>query len=143
MHAGDQPDRTGWLVVDALNVIGSRPDGWWRDRAAAVERFVARVRAYAEANTRRVTVVVDGRAPAAAHEAEQGMVDVVYAQRSGPGAADDRIVELLAWWRERGADRGAVAVVTADRELRVRVRALGAEIVSPRSFLTTLDSLGE
>src|SRR3954465_1344313 len=47
-----------WFV-DAMNVIGSRPDGWWRDRAGAARRLIAAVRAWAEAEGASVTVVLD------------------------------------------------------------------------------------
>jgi selenocysteine lyase/cysteine desulfurase len=33
------------LLVDAANVVGSRPDGWWRDRAGATARLLARLAA--------------------------------------------------------------------------------------------------
>lgn len=116
-----QPDRP-WLVVDAMNVIGSRPDGWWHDRAGAVRDLVADVRAAVDELADLVTVVVDGRGLDQA--ADGSGVEVVHAP-GGPDAADDRIVELL-----EATDRPAV-VVTADGRLRDRVTALGAEVHGP------------
>lgn len=31
------------LVVDVANVLGARPDGWWKDRAGATSRLLARL----------------------------------------------------------------------------------------------------
>lgn len=115
-----------WLVVDAMNVVGSRPDGWWHDRRGALLDLVADVHAASHALAAdRITVVCDGRG----EDEPPGPdgVEVVWAG-TGPDAADDRIVELLA-----PAPRG-VTVVTADRGLRDRVLALHADVEGPRSF---------
>ncbi len=117
------------LLIDAANVIGSRPDGWWRDREGAARRFTERVRA-AVADGRLeppVTVVLEGRARAGAHEGQADGVDVVHA----PGEGDDTIASAAA------AGPGSV-VVTADRELADRVRATGAEVVGPRWLIDRL-----
>ncbi|GAA2411125.1 hypothetical protein GCM10010420_45000 [Streptomyces glaucosporus] len=108
------------LVVDAANVVGSVPDGWWRDRHGAAERL--RDRLAAREGGEEVVLVVEG---AARGVASVPGVRVVAA----PGSGDDRIVELVA---AEGAGRRCV-VVTADRELRERVTALGAEVAGPRS----------
>jgi hypothetical protein len=105
------------LVVDAANVMGSRPDGWWRDRAGAARRLRDRLRGRPE----EVVLVVEGKARGV--EGVDG-VEVVDAPREG----DDTIVDVV---RERGRDRRTV-VVTADRGLRDRVTALGAEVKGPR-----------
>jgi predicted RNA-binding protein with PIN domain len=129
---------TTW-IVDAMNVIGSRPTGWWRDRHAAVRRLLAASRRFAGATAERVILVVDGRPAPDLAEGEHGGVRVVYAARPGPHAADDRIVELVA--SEPGPD--GVHVVTSDRELQVRVRRLGAQVESARAWLRALDESGE
>ncbi|MFC8128041.1 NTP pyrophosphohydrolase [Streptomyces sp. NPDC057302] len=116
------------LVVDAANVVGSVPDGWWRDRHGAAERLRDRLVAYADAGLPDhpgpldVTLVVEGAARGV--ESVEG-VRVVAA----PGSGDDRIVELVA---DEAAARPCL-VVTADRELRRRVGELGAECLGPRS----------
>lgn len=122
-----------WLLVDAMNVIGSRPDGWWHDRDRAVRDLVSRVREAAPHLADRITVVVDGCGPD--EPADAVGVTVVRAGR-GPDAADDRIIELL----EAAADVDAV-VVTADGALRARVADQGATTRGPRAFLATLDRL--
>lgn len=128
-------DRPDWIVVDALNVIGSRPTGWWRDRPGAIRTLVSRLRSYAERHQAVVTVVIDGRPLPDLPEGPHGPLEVAYARRSGRNAADDRIVELLA---ERGQH---AAVITADRDLRQRVDAMGASTIGPRELLQQLDAL--
>jgi hypothetical protein len=116
------------IVVDAANVMGSVPDGWWRDRAGAAERLrdaLARagpaVLPGAGADA-RIVLVVEG---AARRVSSVPGVDVVAAERSG----DDAIVALCE--ENAGED---IVVVTADRALRDRVTALGARVVGPRSL---------
>jgi hypothetical protein len=116
------------LVIEAANVIGSRPTGWWRDRPGATRIFTERVRASVTAGRldQPVTIVLDGQARAGAVEAD---VDGVHA----PGHGDDTITAVAE------ANRGAV-VVTADRELAVGVRAARAEVVGPSWLLDRLNS---
>ena len=118
-------------VVDASNVIGSRPDGWWRDRAGATRRLVAKLDAFAQTTGDPVIVVLDGGEPPAAER-----VEVVVASRGGRDAADDEIVALL---QDRGAD--GARVVTSDAALARRVQALGAEVEGAGGFRHRLDDL--
>ncbi|MFD2766960.1 hypothetical protein [Micromonospora eburnea] len=120
-------DTSALLIVDGANVVGSRPDGWWRDRAGAATRLRDALVPLAEAGVPpelpppvKVVLVVEGAARGV--PAVPG-VEVVAA----PGSGDDTMVELVA----AAADRRRV-VVTADRELRARVGALGAEVHGPR-----------
>ncbi|MGW9197088.1 hypothetical protein [Micromonospora chersina] len=115
------------LIVDGANVVGSRPDGWWRDRAGAAARLRDALAPLAEAGVPpelpppvEVVLVVEG---AARNVPAVPGVAVV----SAPGSGDDTIVELVA-----AAPGRRRAVVTADRELRDRVGALGAEVYGPR-----------
>lgn len=108
------------LIVDGANVVGSVPDGWWRDRRGAAERLRDRLAERDEGE--EIVLVVEGAARGV--ESVPGVrVD------PAPGSGDDRIVELVA----ACADPGACVVVTADRELRERVRAYGARCVGPRT----------
>ncbi len=120
------------IVVDAANVVGSRPDGWWRDRAGAARRLVMRLSTLKQRLTQpaEVVVVLEGAAKAAASDEFEG-VRVVLADASG----DDAIVDVVAASTE--ADR--ITVVTADRGLRDRIEALGAESVGPRWLLDRID----
>jgi hypothetical protein len=112
------------VVVDAANVVGSVPDGWWRDRRGAAERLRDRLAADGvpgRAGPVEIVLVVEGAA--------RGVESVPGVRvESAPGSGDDRIVELVAEAGER-----PVLVVTADRELRRRVEELGAEVAGPRT----------
>jgi hypothetical protein len=116
------------IVVDSANVVGSVPDGWWRDRAGATERLRDALAAAGPgalegaADDDEVVLVVEGAARKV--PAVPG-VRVVAADRSG----DDAIVDLV---RGEGAD--ASVVVTADRGLRDRVTQLGARVVGPSAL---------
>lgn len=114
-----------------MNVIGSRPDGWWRDRAGAVRSLAATLDRYAEATRDEVIAVFDGRP----QPLDVERVEVRFAPARGPGAADDAIVELV-----RG-DRApqTLEVVTSDGELARRARALGARVVGAGAFRDEID----
>ena len=121
-----------WLV-DGMNVIGSRPTGWWRDRTAAMARLVEDLRVFALETGEPVTVVFDGR-PRDLGEAEP--VEVAFAS-GGRNAADHEIARRV----EADAAPGELRVVTSDGELAARVRAAGAEVVGAGSFRSRLDDL--
>jgi hypothetical protein len=137
------------IVVDVANVMGSRPDGWWRDRAGAAVRLHAEIARLAasgraippdgpgpepgpgEPGRQGFVMVLEGAARAAAARlapAGQGEVRVVQARGSG----DDAIVAVV---RELPGRR---VVVTADRELRERCLAAGAEVLGPGWLLGLL-----
>jgi ribosomal protein S18 acetylase RimI-like enzyme len=126
------------LYVDAMNVIGCRPDGWWRDRVGAVARLADHLQVLAERTGETVVLVVDGGPSSDLPEARHGRVEVQYARRRGRDAADDRLVELLT--ASPPTTDAPVAVVTADGRLRERVRALGAEVVGPRHLRDVLEA---
>lgn len=117
------------MVVDAANVMGSRPDGWWRDRAAAVRRLLDTI-VEAGPHPAEVVFVVEGKARAGVEEGVRDGVRVVHA----PGSGDDEMVRIVA---DQTPGR-AVTVITADRGLRDRVTALGADVEGPRSYLDRL-----
>jgi hypothetical protein len=127
------------LLVDAANVVGSRPTGWWRDRAGAARRFVDRVRA-AVANGALdppVVVVLEGAARRGVDEGTAGGVEVVHA----PGEGDDTLARLAEDAGAAAAGGGggrAVTLVSADRGLGERVRRTGAGVVGPRWLLDRL-----
>jgi uncharacterized protein YaiI (UPF0178 family) len=123
------------LVIDAANVIGSRPTGWWRDRPGAARGFVAQVRAAVAAGRvdPPVTIVLEGQSRAGADAAIEDAVEVVHA----PGEGDDLMAEIAA---DLAQDQRDVVVVTADRGLAERVRATGAEVVGPRWLLDRLEA---
>lgn len=119
---------TPLLVIDAANVVGSKPDGWWRDRAGAAVRLRDALVPLAAAGLPdlpgpvELVLVVEGKAR------DIPAVDGVRVERA-PGSGDDAIVALVA---AEGPGR-PVVVVTADRGLRARVTALGAQVRGPGS----------
>ncbi len=120
------------LLVDAANVVGSRPTGWWRDRAGAARSFVDRVRTAAASGriSEPVVVVLEGQARQGVKEGTVGGITVLHAVGSG----DDKLVDVVA-----GAAGRSVTVVTADRELRQRAEALGADVIGPSWLLDRLE----
>jgi predicted RNA-binding protein with PIN domain len=126
------------IIVDGNNVIGSRPDGWWRDRAGATRRLVARLQQLAASSADRIAVVLDGRPLPDLPEGVHAGVLVAYASRGGRDAADDRIVEEAA----RDRDPSSLVVVTSDRRLAERVRSSGVTVESAGRLLNRLDQLG-
>lgn len=124
------------LLVDAANVVGSRPDGWWKDRAGAAARLVDQLAALpgaevAGAVVDEVVVVLEGQAragvpPTPGDGMGEARVRVVHAAGSG----DDTLAELC---------RPGAVLVTADRELAGRARGAGAEVASPRVLLDALE----
>ena len=115
------------LIVDGANVVGSRPDGWWRDRAGAARRLWDGLTA-ADLSYDEVVLVLEGAARPGVPAGREDGVLTVHAPRSG----DDAIVEEA---RTRSGDGWEVTVVTADRGLRARVEAAGATTVGPSWLL--------
>ena len=118
------------LLVDAANVVGSRPDGWWRDRAGAAARLVDTLaalpgRQVAGHLVEEVVVVLEGQARAGAEPTQVPPVRVVHATGSG----DDVLAALCG---------PGVLLVTADRGLRERARSAGAEVAGPGSLIPAL-----
>lgn len=118
------------LVVDAANVVGSRPDGWWKDRAGAARRLHEGL-LVADTPYDVVVMVLEGAAKGGVRPGRDAHVRTVHAPRSG----DDAIVAETRTAVERG-DR--VTVVTADRFLQARVQGLGAMALSPSWLLDQL-----
>jgi hypothetical protein len=122
------------LIVDGANVVGSRPDGWWRDRAGAARRLQVGL-ATAALRHEEVVLILEGAAKRGNPAGQDGRLRTVHAARSG----DETIVETVKAQIDVGDGRG-VTVVTADRVLRDRVEAAGASSVGPSWLLDQLDS---
>ncbi|MFE2581167.1 NTP pyrophosphohydrolase [Streptomyces sp. NPDC059378] len=120
----DQDARTLLVIVDAANVVGSVPDGWWRDRHGAAQRLRDRLAVHGLPGYDgpvEIVLVVEGAA--------RGVESVPGVRvEPAPGSGDDHLVEVVA-----GAVGRPCLVVTADRELRRRVTELGAEVTGPRA----------
>lgn len=110
-----------------MNVIGSRPDGWWKDRHAAMVRLTTQLERWAAVEDRHVTVVFE-KPPSPPIGSE--VVHITAAPRGGANSADDEIVRLV---RADGRPP-EITVVTSDITLAERVREAGAEIFPAKGF---------
>jgi uncharacterized protein YaiI (UPF0178 family) len=119
------------LLVDAANVIGSRPNGWWRDRPGAARSFVQQIREGAVSGRidTPVVVVLEG---ASRKGMDEGLVDRVTVVHA-PGSGDDALIAVAS------ESDTPVRLVTADRELSARAVKVGAEVVGPKWLLSALD----
>jgi predicted RNA-binding protein with PIN domain len=120
-------------VIDGMNVIGSRPDEWWKDRHGAMVRLVHMLESWSAVTGEDVTVVFE-QPPRP--RITSTVIVVAHAPRPRRDSADDEIVRLLA--AERAP--GEVRVVTSDRWLADRVHAAGATVQEARSFREELES---
>lgn len=121
-------------IVDGMNLIGSKPDGWWRDRAAAQRRLVSDLARIVRIDGDDVAVVFDGRARPMAVVTG---VTVTYAP-GGPNAADHVIAAMI-----RALDEPAgTTVVTSDGDLVRQVRASGARVLGVTAFRQLLERSG-
>jgi hypothetical protein len=121
-------------VIDAMNVIGSRPDGWWKDRRGAVGRLVEQVERWASGAGEPVTVVLE-RPPSPPIVSDT--VEIAWAPHPAPNSADAEIVRLLPRELEEDSE---VTVVTSDRDLADQARSLGAGVEGAASFRRRLDA---
>lgn len=113
-----------WLV-DGNNVMGSRPDGWWHDRAAGMARLAQEIAEWCWSHEDEVVLIFDGRQRPSVTSLAGGNLSIRFAGRTARDAADDEIVGL--------AEPGDL-VVTADRTLIERLTD-GVTVIGPRAFL--------
>jgi predicted RNA-binding protein with PIN domain len=120
-------------VVDGMNLIGSRPDGWWRDRAGARRRLVLELSAFAGPDA-EVIVVFDGRPKAEEVDAAAAAGITAHFAPGGPNAADRAIVALLPSL----GDAAGITVVTSDAALADSVRRAGVGVEGVKTFRNRL-----
>ena len=120
------------LLVDGMNGVGTRPDGWWRDRHGAMVRLVDSLERLAAASGDDITVVFERRP---SPPIPSTVIEVAHAPLPRPNSADDEIVRLVAAESEPSRTR----VVTSDRLLADRVREAGASVEPAAPFRTRLD----
>jgi predicted RNA-binding protein with PIN domain len=120
-------------LIDGMNVIGTRPDAWWKDRHAAMVRLVHLLENWVATTGEDVTVVFEQppRPPISST-----VIVVAHAPRPGRDSADDEIVRRLT----ADSEPGAVRVVTSDGWLADRVHAAGATVQPADSFRTQLEA---
>jgi predicted RNA-binding protein with PIN domain len=122
-------------IVDAMNVIGSRPDGWWKNRRQAMGRLVETLERWASEEAQRVTVVFE-RPPSPPITSRT--VEIAHAPHAAANSADDEIVRLV----QADHDPQNLTVVTSDSALTERVRRAGASTQPAASFRDLIDPLG-
>ena len=121
-------------LVDGMNVIGTRPDNWWKDRHAAMVRLVDMLERWVAANGDDVTVVFE-QPPNP--PIRSSVITVAHAKRARANSADDEIVRRIAG----DGDAHDIRVVTSDGWLADQVRAAGASVESALGFRNELDPL--
>ena len=120
-------------VIDAMNVIGTRPDGWWNDPDRAMQDFAARLVSLAVETGDHITVVFDRR-PRDRAIPDDG-IEVIFARRRGRNAADHEIEMLVT----EADDPAELRVVTSDARLAEKVRHAGAQVTSSGRFRQRID----
>jgi hypothetical protein len=115
-----------------MNVIGTRPDAWWRDRHGAMVRLVDMLERWAAISGADVTVVFE-RPPSP--PIRSTVVAVAHAPRPRRDSADDEIVRLLL----ADPEPGTVRVVTSDQWLSDRARAAGASVEPASPFRSLIE----
>ncbi len=123
-----------WLV-DGMNVIGSRPDSWWKDRHGAMVRLVDMLERWAAADGGEVTVVFEKRP---SPPIRSTVIEVAHAPQPRPNSADDEIVRRL----RAEPDPAQVRVVTSDNWLADQAHAAGASVEPAASFRNRIDEEG-
>ena len=111
------------LVVDGANVVGSRPDGWWRDRPRAAARLHGRL-AVADTAYDEIVLVLEGQARGGVPAGRDAHLRTVHAAKDGDAT-------VIAEARTATARGDTVVVVTADRGLAMRAEGVGARTMSP------------
>jgi predicted RNA-binding protein with PIN domain len=119
-------------IIDGMNVIGCRPDGWWHDRACAITSLVHQLERWAASEGQQVTVVFER--PPLPPIISAG-ITVASAPKPAANSADDEIVRLVS--ADVALDN--IRVVTSDRALSARVRQLGASVSSAERFRDLID----
>jgi predicted RNA-binding protein with PIN domain len=122
-------------IVDGMNVIGTRPDGWWKDRRRAMVTLVNRLERWASTEGDHVTVVFE-RPPSP--PIQSSVVKVAHAPQAAANSADDEIVRLV----RAEARPEEIRVVTSDRTLTDRVRDAGASVYPAERFRDLIDPRG-
>src|ERR1700736_7015960 len=122
-----------WLI-DGMNVIGTRPDAWWKDRHAAMVSLVDLLEQWAASNGEEITVVFE-QPPSPAISST--VIEVAHAPRPRRDSADDEIVRRVT----ADAEPGTIRVVTSDNWLADRVHAAGATVESAASFRAQLEAV--
>ena len=119
-------------IVDGMNVIGSRPDGWWSDRGRAMGTLISLLEQWATAHGDDVTVVFERPL---SPPVDSAVITVAHAPKAAANSADDEIVRLV----REDAHPGEIRVATSDRALSERIRAAGASVYPAEKLRNEID----
>jgi predicted RNA-binding protein with PIN domain len=119
-------------IVDGMNVVGTRPDGWWRNRRSAMSTLIERLESWASAEGEDVTVVFEHPL---SPPVESTVVTIAHAPHAAANSADDEIVAMVA----AAESPGDICVATSDRALSQRVGALGAAVYPAQRLRELID----
>jgi predicted RNA-binding protein with PIN domain len=119
-------------IVDGMNVIGSRPDGWWRNRGRAMAVLVERLEQWAAAEGADVTVVFERPL---SPSIESSVIDVTHAPKAAANSADDEIVRMVL----ADSHPAQIRVATSDRTLSERVQAAGGSVYPAERLRNLID----
>jgi predicted RNA-binding protein with PIN domain len=121
-------------IVDAMNVIGTRPDGWWKDRQGARVRLVEQLERWAAPDGHQVTVVFEGPTSPPIHSSA---IRIHHAPKATANSADDEIIRIVS----ADGNPQEINVVTTDATLADRARAAGARVCPAARFRDLIDPL--
>jgi predicted RNA-binding protein with PIN domain len=116
-----------------MNVIGTRPDAWWKDRHAAMVRLVDMLERWSAASGEDVTVVFE-RPPSP--PISSTVIEVAHAPRARAHSADDEIVRRVS----ADPEPREIRVVTSDHWLADQARAAGATVEPAEPFRTRIEA---
>jgi predicted RNA-binding protein with PIN domain len=117
-------------IVDAMNVIGSRPDGWWRNRPLAMTRLVEQLERWSSEEGQQVTVVFERPT-----SNRSSVIDIAHAPKAAANSADQEILRQVG----AAARPTEITVVTSDVALAERIRELGASVYPAGKFRHLID----
>jgi predicted RNA-binding protein with PIN domain len=120
-----------WLI-DGMNVIGTRPDSWWKDRHRAMVNLVDMLERWAASGGEDVTVVFE-QPPVP--PIRSTVIVVAHAPKPRRDSGDDELIRLLG----ETPEPGAIRVVTSDIWLSERVRATGATVEAAAPFRAMIE----
>jgi predicted RNA-binding protein with PIN domain len=119
-------------IVDGMNVIGSRPDGWWRNRRRAMSTLIEHLDRWASTQGEDVTVVFEHPL---SPPVESAVITIAHAPRAAANSADDEIVAMVL----AAEHPENIQVATSDRALSERVHAAGASVYPAQRLRELID----
>ena len=118
-----------------MNVIGTTPDGWWKNRQRTMVGLVDQLERWASTEGHHVTVVFEGPT---SPPIRSSVIEIGHAPEAATNSADDEIVRLV----QADPEPHNIRVVTSDKGLSERVQSLGASVHPAAGFRDLIDPRG-